>query len=152
MLHAMVSLVSALSHRSGEPPPDTIASRPGKATDKADSRHIAVITRAPTMKRTLVWGTGTMARTMSCFALLLLLTVVAASDDLFFAEQLINRYGENNVLELNGLKELITAVGTHDEVDESTAPSHGMECGEDSWIGNDTCLKQMVNTVSRMQL
>ena len=88
-----------------------------------------------------------MARTMSFFALLLLLTVVAASDDLFFAEQLINRYGQNQVLELNGLKELIIVAGIHDEVDESSAPSHGMECGEDSWIGNDTCLKQMVITV-----
>ena len=93
-----------------------------------------------------------MARTMSLFALLALLTVVAAYDELFFAEQLVNRYGNNQVLDLDGLKELITVAGSHDEVDESSAPSHGMERGEDSWIANDTCLKEMVNTVPLSQL
>ena len=78
---------------------------------------------------------------MSFVVLLALLSVAAAVDELFFAEQLIKVYGNNDKLEVKGLEKLFAAVGTGGNAIKHTG--NEMECG-DSWINNTTCLEGMV--------
>ena len=86
---------------------------------------------------------GMMARIVLFASFLSLLTVAFATNELFFAEELIDHYGKNFGLEVGGLGDLIADVGGEKYDVEHTG--HGMMCGEDSWIGNETCLKQMVS-------
>lgn len=78
---------------------------------------------------------------MSFVALLALLSVAAAVDELFFAKQLIKVYGNNDKLEVKGLEKLFAAVGTEGNATEHTG--NGMDC-KGSWMDNETCLKGMV--------
>ena len=75
---------------------------------------------------------------VSFVALLSALAVVAANDQLFFAEQLIEKYGENDALAVDGLKGLINAVAPGGGGEE-----HGSGCGQ-TWTTNETCLKDKV--------
>ena len=89
-----------------------------------------------------------MARNVLFTALLSLLTLAFATNELFFAEELIDHYGKNFGLQVAGLGELIADVGG--EKYDADHTGHGMICGEDSWIGNETCLKEMVSPIIPM--
>ncbi|KAK2177292.1 hypothetical protein NP493_608g02032 [Ridgeia piscesae] len=78
-----------------------------------------------------------MTVTVSFVALLSAFAVVAANEKLFFAEQLIEKYGKNDTLAVDGLKVLISAVAPGGGGGE-----HGSGCVGQSWKTNETCLKE----------
>jgi len=80
-----------------------------------------------------------MTVTVSFVALLSAFAVVAANEKLFFAEQLIEKYGKNDTLAVDGLKVLISAVAPGGGGGE-----HGSGCVGQSWKTNETCLKEKV--------
>ena len=86
-----------------------------------------------------------MAHVVTFVVFLSLLGLTTAATELFFAEQLIEHYGQDDGLRVTGLKNLLAAVGARGNA--SDGDHHGMECAGKSWISNTTCLKNMVGLI-----
>ncbi|KAK2170035.1 hypothetical protein NP493_1167g00022 [Ridgeia piscesae] len=89
-----------------------------------------------------------MTRVVTFVVFLSLLALTTAASELFFAEQLIEHYGQNDGLQVTGLKNLIAAAGARGNA--SDGDHHGMACAGKSWISNTTCLKNMCMSAKDM--